>query len=349
MERELALLSDENVDFIDEEEFDNLSIYNLYSVDVGKVSSLNSDKNRVLLTEISIIISRLNSLFFKIGFDSSFFDKNRITWISDKVNYCLEHSTNKKLLEELKDEYNKYLLLSSKIIEGNLRLVIEIAGDYKENSLFDYNDIIQYGNIGLMKAVEKYNLECGTTFSTYARLWIKQVIGRNIHGVKSSYRIPSYAFYDGYNLMKKKNELDISLGRESNIKELSEYMGLSISEIKQLKKLFYETISLDEELGLYYGDTEITRGEMIPDSNVDVYEDGTYNIRIEQLKQELMSRLTERQYEVISKYIGIDGINYNLEEIAELLDISPQRVGQLKREAIKRLSLMPTFINKTLY
>lgn len=346
MENDLILLPLEN---IYEESDDDLSAYNFYSSDVGRISSLNSDKNKVLLTEISVIINQLNELFFKIGFSSSFFEENKITWIADKVDYCLEHSKNRQLLRELKDEYSKYLLLSSKIIEGNLRLVIEIAGDYKESSLFDYNDIIQYGNMGLMKAVEKYKLDCGTVFSTYASIWIKQVIGRNIHGVNSSYRIPSYVVSDGYNLMKKKNELDTSLGRESSIKELSEYMGLSMSKIEKLKTYFYDSLSLDEGLGVCYGDTEITRGDMIADSKVDVYDDATHSIRMEQLKQELMNRLTKKQFEVISKYIGIDGINYSLEEIAILMDISPQRVGQLKKDAIKRLSLMPNFINKILY
>ena len=349
MEKELALMTDdESIEQYFEENNDNLSAYDLYSSDLDLLSSLNSDKNRVLLTEISLIINSLNELFFEIGFDSSFFEEQRITWIADKVDYCLANSKDKVLLSMLKDQYSKYLLLSSKIIEGNLRLVIEVAGKYKGNSSFDYNDIIQYGNMGLMRAVEKYNLECDTTFGTYAKLWIKQVIGRNINGVKSSYRLPAYVFYDGYNLMQKKSDLDMLLGRESTIKELSEYVGLSTSKIEKLRTIFSNPISLDEDFGLYFGDDNVTIGDMVPDSSVDVYRDGTYNTRIDELKKELMSCLTDKQFEVISKYIGIDGVEYTREEIAKLLDITPQRVGQIKRDAIKRLSMRPAFINKIL-
>ena len=220
---------------------------------------------------------------------------------------------------------------------------------YKMDTLIDFNDIIQYGNMGLMRAVEKYNLEYNTTFTTYARLWIKQTISRNINGIKSTYRLPSHVVYDGYSLMSKKNELDLILGRDSSVCELSEYMGLSVPEIEELKMAFYDSVSLDENLGLIYGDVEMTRGDVVADPRVDVYIDGVYNTSIEELKAELKRRLTDKQYFVICKYFGLDEIEYDMEEIAKFLNVSKQRVFQLKRDAIKRLSLMPSFINRLLY
>ena len=126
-------------------------------------------------------------------------------------------------------------------------------------------------------------------------------------------------------------------------------MGLSVPEIEELKMAFYDSVSLDENLGLIYGDVEMTRGDVVADPRVDVYIDGVYNTSIEELKAELKRRLTDKQYFVICKYFGLDEIEYDMEEIAKFLNVSKQRVFQLKRDAIKRLSLMPSFINRLLY
>ncbi|MBQ2872576.1 MAG: sigma-70 family RNA polymerase sigma factor [Bacilli bacterium] len=323
------------------------SMHQLYSNDVDTVPCLDSDKNRVLLIEVSEIISRLDRLFLEAGCDDTKFEGCIVPWISDKMEYCLKNCQNKEVLEKLKEEYNNYLQVSSKIIEGNLRLVMEVAKGYRETSLFSFEDMVQYGNLGLIRAVEKYSLEHDASFSTYARLWIKHFISRNTNGTNSAYRIPSQTFYDGCSVIEKANELSLLLGREVTISELSKYMGESIEKIEQLKKAFYNSISLDEDL--YIDDIETKIIDIIEDSNVDVYRDGVRNLELQQLKEELMKRLTSRQFSVLSRYIGIDGVCYNLEEIASFLNISTQRTGKIKREAVKKLSLMTSFIDKYLY
>lgn len=333
---------------IKEDNITDLDIFDIYSIDVSVNSSLDNEKNSILMLEIFEIVSKMNKLFDEISCCDDIFGGKKVPWIADKFEYCLKNCTDKNKLVELKNLYDMYLKKTNIVIEGNLRLVVDLARKYKTNQIVCYEDIIQYGNIGLMRACEKYNPFCGCTFATYASKWIKQSINKSVRGVMSAYRVPYYYVYENSDRIDVYYSLFSELGREPTISEIANRMGKKVSEIEDMINVFTDAVSLDESIDLRFGDVELTRGDMIADPNADVFAKVSHDEAIKKLKDMLPECLTVRQKQVIENLIGLYGENYNQEDIAKLLGISEQRVSEIKKDAGKKLVRIPGLMDMLL-
>lgn len=248
----------------------DLNNFSLYLTDVSYYCPLDSSQNRKLMEEISIIIKDLEALILSIGYDDSSFKGK--PWIEDKINYCLNECKDTRVLSRLNDLYSKYIEIRKIVISGNLRLVILIAKEYFCKGIISFEDIIQYGNIGLMRAVEKYDITKGTTFASYACRWIKQSITKNIRNIKYPTWIPLYVTTKYHDIIEARNDLSLMLGREPNNNELAQYMNVSVDFIDEITTTFLDPVSLDEPLDLSTGDVDFTRQDLIEDEGTDVFE-----------------------------------------------------------------------------
>ena len=304
----------------------DMSNFDIYLADVSLRPNFDAEKNIELLTKLNC-----NDVPGK-----------KTKWLVSKVEYCLNNCDDLTILNRIKELYTKFKYYRDLIVEGNLRLVIMLAGDYKECKV-SFEDVIQCGNIGLMRAIEKFDLSVGTTFGTYAGYWIKQSINKHVRTETYPVKIPLNVIYDNYHIFDIKNDLSIQYGREVTLEEVANYTNISVEKVETMIPFFMGTWSLNEPLDSRYGDVEYTRQDFLVDDGVDVYKSGvnsTYRIYLSDYLSEI---LTERELLVLRLYIGIDGIDYTIPEISEIIGVSKQRVSQLQKKALAKIRKRSNF------
>lgn len=252
------------------------------------------------------------------------------------IEYQFEESNENILLHSTKIKYGQKMMKDAKdrLIRANLRLVVSIAKKYTNRGLHFF-DLVQEGNIGLIKAVEKFEYRKGFKFSTYATWWIRQAITRSISDQARTIRVPVHMIEQINKVVRESRMLMQSLGREPTDEEVAEKLGWTESKVKAVKNVAREPISLETPVG---EEEDSLLSDFIEDKEVENPATQTaYSLLQEQLK-DVLATLPAREQEVLKMRFGLeDGYSLTLEEVGLYFEVTRERIRQIEAKALRRL------------
>lgn len=308
-----------------------------------------------LIEEMNLRTNRLEPMFVKLNTisqqmevlkarievarESGFSDGIPVAKLMEELHYLMRitYETPKTLLrrcERVALHRAQYDAAKRELSAGNLRLVVSIAKKYRNRGL-SFLDLIQEGNTGLMRAVDKFEYERGFKFSTYATWWIRQAITRAIADQSRTIRVPVHMIDTMSKVRQVTRDLIQELGREPSVEETAQRAGLSLDDARVVIKMARQPLSLDQPVGDH---EDSFFGEFLEDYRDDdpLYE--TNQQTLKQQIQEAMQTLNYREREILKLRYGLaDGYAYTLEEVGKIFQVTRERVRQIESKAVKKL------------
>ena len=252
----------------------------------------------------------------------------------DKIEADDMNTVSSEEYEALLDRVEAASEAKDKLVNANLRLVVSIAKRYLSRGL-QFLDLIQEGNMGLMKAVDKFDHRRGYKFSTYATWWIRQAITRAVADQARTIRIPVHMVETINKLVRVQRQLVQELSREPSPEEVAEKMGISVEKVQQIQRIAQEPISLEAPVG---EEEDSSLGDFISDPHaLDPYE-YTAKMKLREELDSVLATLTEREERVLRLRFGlIDGRQRTLEEVGKEFNVTRERIRQIEAKALRKL------------
>jgi len=275
--------------------------------------NMSADEIREIYTQIQKIDRKL--LYLEYEFEN---DVDQIQKMAKDIDY------GRQMMEKAKN----------RLINANLRLVVSIAKKYTNRGLHFF-DLVQEGNIGLIKAVEKFEYRKGFKFSTYATWWIRQAITRSISDQARTIRVPVHMIEQINKVVRESRQLMQKLGREPTDDEIAQQLGWPLSRVKQVKNVAREPISLETPIG---EEEDSILGDFIEDKDVENPANQTAFTLLQEQLRSVLNTLPQREQEVLKMRFGLeDGYSLTLEEVGLYFDVTRERIRQIEAKALRRL------------
>lgn len=292
----------------------------MYLKEIGKVPLLSADEEIELAQNMedgAVATEKINVL------------KGRLDGASEE-----EKAEIKEEIKTLQRDVDKGADAKKRLAEANLRLVVSIAKRYVGRGML-FLDLIQEGNLGLIKAVEKFDYKKGYKFSTYATWWIRQAITRAIADQARTIRIPVHMVETINKLIRVSRQLLQELGREPSPEEIAKEMNMPVERVREILKISQEPVSLETPIG---EEEDSHLGDFIKDDNVPVPADAAAFTFLKEQLEEVLGTLTEREQKVLTLRFGLeDGRARTLEEVGKEFNVTRERIRQIEAKALRKL------------
>ena len=292
----------------------------MYLKEIGKVPLLSADEEIELAQNMedgAVAIEKINVL------------KGRLDGASEE-----EKAEIKEEIKTLQRDVDKGADAKKRLAEANLRLVVSIAKRYVGRGML-FLDLIQEGNLGLIKAVEKFDYKKGYKFSTYATWWIRQAITRAIADQARTIRIPVHMVETINKLIRVSRQLLQELGREPSPEEIAKEMNMPVERVREILKISQEPVSLETPIG---EEEDSHLGDFIKDDNVPVPADAAAFTLLKEQLEEVLGTLTEREQKVLTLRFGLeDGRARTLDEVGKEFNVTRERIRQIEAKALRKL------------